>query len=298
MYLSTCTIVLTRQATTFIFFKEENMIKKFLLNIRTAVISACTVCACAINAVAATIDDVAATARRLGFPESVIQQGYNQYYEDPELYTSDVLDDAISYLYTYEKDLKAQLGIVDAPSEPETSQPEVNEPTTSETNKPGQEKPSEPQSTTSGSAAISPEIPNKPSDDEFTNMTLDEKRDYIASLTPQQQQQFFNSLSADALKSIVKQLPTDDKAGVANSFVKAGEAMGIKVTVDKISDDGISMSMRNNNGELIDVASVGVIVENTGYDYRGIFALSASLILAAAGALWMVIRKCFRRETK
>jgi len=274
------------------------MIKKFLLNISTAVISACTVCACAINAVAATIDDVAATARRLGFPESVIQQGYNQYYEDPELYTSDVLDDAISYLYTYEKDLKAQLGIVDAPSEPETSQPEVNEPTTSETNKPGQEKPSEPQSTTSGSAAISPEIPNKPSDDEFTNMTLDEKRDYIASLTPQQQQQFFNSLSADALKSIVKQLPTDDKAGVANSFVKAGEAMGIKVTVDKISDDGISMSMRNNNGELIDVASVGVIVENTGYDYRGIFALSASLILAAAGALWMVIRKCFRRETK
>lgn len=298
MYLSTCTIVLTRQATTFIFFKEENMIKKFLLNISTAVISACTVCACAINAGAATIDDVAATARRLGFPESVIQQGYNQYYEDPELYTSDVLDDAISYLYTYEKDLKAQLGIVDAPSEPETSQPEVNEPTTSETNKPGQEKPSEPQSTTSGSAAISPEIPNKPSDDEFTNMTLDEKRDYIASLTPQQQQQFFNSLSADALKSIVKQLPTDDKAGVANSFVKAGEAMGIKVTVDKISDDGISMSMRNNNGELIDVASVGVIVENTGYDYRGIFALSASLILAAAGALWMVIRKCFRRETK
>ena len=274
------------------------MIKKFLLNISTAVISACTVCACAINAGAATIDDVAATARRLGFPESVIQQGYNQYYEDPELYTSDVLDDAISYLYTYEKDLKAQLGIVDAPSEPETSQPEVNEPTTSETNKPGQEKPSEPQSTTSGSAAISPEIPNKPSDDEFTNMTLDEKRDYIASLTPQQQQQFFNSLSADALKSIVKQLPTDDKAGVANSFVKAGEAMGIKVTGDKISDDGISMSMRNNNGELIDVASVGVIVENTGYDYRGIFALSASLILAAAGALWMVIRKCFRRETK
>ena len=274
------------------------MIKKFLLNISTAVISACTVCACAINAGAATIDDVAATARRLGFPESVIQQGYNQYYEDPELYTSDVLDDAISYLYTYEKDLKAQLGIVDAPSEPETSQPEVNEPTTSETNKPGQEKPSEPQSTTSGSAAISPEIPNKPSDDEFTNMTLDEKRDYIASLTPQQQQQFFNSLSADALKSIVKQLPTDDKAGVANSFVKAGEAMGIKVTVDKISDDGISMSMRNNNGELIDVASVGVIVENTGYDYRGIFALSASLILAAAGALWMVIRKCFRRETE
>jgi len=274
------------------------MIKKFLLNISTAVISACAVCACAINAGAATIDDVAATARRLGFPESVIQQGYNQYYEDPELYTSDVLDDAISYLYTYEKDLKAQLGIVDAPSEPETSQPEVNEPTTSETNKPGQEKPSEPQSTTSGSAAISPEIPNKPSDDEFTNMTLDEKRDYIASLTPQQQQQFFNSLSADALKSIVKQLPADDKAGVANSFVKAGEAMGIKVTVDKISDDGISMSMRNNNGELIDVASVGVIVENTGYDYRGIFALSASLILAAAGALWMVIRKCFRRETK
>jgi hypothetical protein len=129
-------------------------------------------------------------------------------------------------------------------------------------------------------------------------MTLEEKRDYVSTLTTEQQQQFFSSLSAEELKSIVNQLPADDKVNVVDTFVQAGEAMGIKVTVDSINDEGISMSMRNDDGELIDVAAVGVMVENTGYDYRGIFAVSGTLILAAAGCLWLVIKKCFGKEAE
>ena len=266
------------------------MIKKFLVGISTAALTVCGIFAFGINASAATIDEVASTARSLGFPESYIQQGYNQYYEDPSLYTPDVLDDAIAYLYNYESEIKSKLGISDAPEASVTTAADnKSDQTVTQTNVPDNKK-----DDSSASAAI----PNKPTPDEFINMTLDEKRDYVSTLTPEQQQQFFNGLSADELKSIVKQLPSDDKVDVMDTFIQAGEAMGIKVTVDEINNDGISMSMRNNKGELIDVAAVGVVIEDTGYDYRGIFALSGALILAACAGLWFVIKKCFGREAE
>ncbi|MBQ8182252.1 MAG: hypothetical protein IJX77_05000 [Ruminococcus sp.] len=280
------------------------MIKKTIIKISAAAAMICGMCTAGMNAGAATIEEVAETARRLGFPESVVQQGMNEYYADPDLYTPDVLDDAIDYLYSYEAEIKAQLGITGSPANPETTTQEqkVTEPTSS-----GQtETPSQNTSQTQGNTGITAPteqnssntagVPNEPDEKEFINMTLDEKREYISTLTPEEQQKFFNTLTAEELKSIVKQLPTDDKAEVIDTFVKAGDAMGIKITVEEISDENISMSMRNNNGELIDVASVGMIIEDTGYDYSNLFALSGAFILAAACGLWLVLRKCFRRE--
>ena len=285
------------------------MIKKSLIKLGAFSALMCGLCSAgAISADAATVDDVAATARRLGFPESVIQQGYNEYYADPDMYTPEDLDYAISYLIAYESDIKQQLGISTEPTSTATTVSATvtstaasgsSAQTTTQT-----VKPTEPASSSSGSPSgtASSESGSSQTDvrgglteSDFINMSLEEKRDYVSKLSPDEQQQFFNTLSPDELKSIVKQLPTDDKAVAIDNFVKAGEAMGIKVTVDSIIDDTISMSMRNSDGELVDVASVGVIVEDTGYDYRGLLALSGAFILAAAGGLWLIIRKCFRK---
>lgn len=259
------------------------MIKKTLIKIGTAAAIICSVCTVGITANAATVDDVANTARRLGFPESVIQQGYNQYYADPDAYTPEDLDYYISYLIDYENEIKEKLGISTTPVETTTATAAGTTEVSSQTTTVQPAEPDQSQTDIRGGL----------SDTDFINMTLDEKQNYISSLSPEDQQKFFNTLSPDELKSIVKQLPTDDKAAVIDTFVKAGNAMGINVTVDSISDDTISMSMRNDKGELVDIASVGVIVEDTGYDYKGIFALSGAFILAAAGGLWLIIRRCF-----
>lgn len=272
------------------------MIKKFLSGICAASLMTAGIIMSGLASNAATIDEVAETARKLGFPESAIQQGLNQYYEDPDLYTDDVLDDAIAYLYEYESDLKAQLGITDTTSDGTSSSDTTEQQTdsTSDTTESQTTDTSSEDSTTSGSTTDSEFI----DESDFNEMTLEEKREYISTLSTEDQQTFFNSLSADTLKNIVKQLPTDDKAEVLDTFVKAGEAMGIYVTVDEMNDESISMSMKNSSGELIDVASVGVIIEDTGYDYRGIFLVSGTLIITAIGILGLLLRKCFKKEAE
>lgn len=292
------------------------MIKKKISAICAAAV--CILSAAGTTANGATIDDVAATARSLGFPESVVQQGINEYNADPELYTADVLDEAISYLYSYEAELKTQLGITDTPAENTTDSGQVTtEPATKPSSGNNTSSPQTPTSAgsvsgntgtnnsggnsssptaPSGSGSVSVDIPNKPAQKDFINMTLEEKREYVSTLTPEQQQAFFSTLTPEELKSIVKQLPSGDKAEVVDTFVKAGEAMGVQITVDEFSDESISMSMRNNDGDLIDVASIGIIIEDTGYNYHLHYAVSGILILAAAGGIWLVIRKCFSKE--
>lgn len=272
------------------------MFKKLLSS--AAAVSVCGICLTAFNSHAASIDDVASVARSLGFPESYIQQGYNQYYENPDKYTPEVLDSAISQLYGYEEQLKEQLGISGG-NVPTTAPAATEAPTEfSGTNstQPSQETTTATAANETTSNNIS--VSDRPDKKDFINMTLEEKRAYIATLSPEEQQAFFSTLSPEELKSIVKQLPSNDKLDVVDSFVKAGDAMGIKVTVDDINGNDIKMSMRNENGELIDVASVGVVVENTGHNYTKLYSISAAMILSAFGGLGLVIKKCFRKRSE
>ena len=134
------------------------------------------------------------------------------------------------------------------------------------------------------------------SEQEFIDLSYQEKMDYISTFTPEQQQIIINNLTPDEYRSIMKQLPVEQKAEVADSLTKAGEAMGMKVTVDEITEDTISVSMRDDEGHIVGVANAGegALTEDTGYDRSGIlfgaftaFALSLSLIA-------VTLKKCFR----
>ncbi|MDE6781991.1 MAG: hypothetical protein K2J40_11140 [Ruminococcus sp.] len=71
------------------------------------------------------------------------------------------------------------------------------------------------------------------------------------------------------------------------------ETFDLNVSIDELSEDNISMSMRNDEGELVGIANVGTLVEDTGYNRRGILGLSAGLI-AAAGVLLAAAARLFR----
>ncbi len=235
----------------------------------------------------------------------------NQYYADPDLYTSDDLDYAIEQLYLYEKQIKEELGIsTENPTEPSTdpsvtpTEPSEQPSTNSGSNNGTTAPPTNPTQGGSSSNGNSGEASNggttfeRISEEEFLKMTLEEKKSYISTLTPQEQQIFFSMLTPEELKNIVKQFPTDQKAEVVDTFVNAGESLGVNITVNEITDESISMTMKDNEGELLDVAAVGVIVEDTGYDYTTLFAVSGGFVLIAGGALWLVIRKCFGNNNK
>ncbi len=268
------------------------MIKKFFIKTLTGIAVFCGLCFAGMTAHAATIQDVVDTAEKYGIPQELIQQGLNEYYSDPDVYDEEYLDEAVAYIEIYHEEiLKQLLGDVTTASTAASGQQTTTTTTTTVTggSNGGSTGSSSGGSTGGNSSTTDPN--GFISEQEFIKMTLEEKRAYIASLPADKQQIFLNSLTAEQLQSIVKQLPADGKADVLDKFVQAGESLGVQVTIDEINDDNISMTLRDDEGELVDVAAVGVIVEDTGIDYRPIFSVSAVMLLTAGALLWIVFRK-------
>ena len=119
---------------------------------------------------------------------------------------------------------------------------------------------------------------------------------YISTFTPAQQQAIIDALSPDEYRSLLKQAPQETKISVIDDLAKAADAMGMNITIDEISDDSISVAMRNNSGELVGVANAGTLVEDTGYDRSFIYATAGTLILSAIAGMMLLIKKCFGKE--
>lgn len=255
--------------------------------------------ACSVSAYAATVDDVARVARELGYSEDLVQQGYNQYYANPDKYTPEDFDAAIAELYR-------SMGII-MTTAPQNPEPVTVTTTTASGNTTGENTSVPPENT-----EPVPETPAQPevvggitlstsdgseftriSEEEFIGMSYEDKMNYIRNFTPEQQQVILDNLSPEEHKSLLKQLPIEQKVEVANSMTNFAETFDLNVSVDEISDDNISLSMRNEEGELVGIANAGTLVEDTGYDRRGIMALSAGLI-AVAGILLAAVARLFR----
>ena len=123
-------------------------------------------------------------------------------------------------------------------------------------------------------------------------MTYDEKMAYIKTFTPVQQQAIIDNLTPEEYKSLMKQAPTDQKMQIVDKLSEAAEAMGLNIAVDDITDSSLTISMKNDKGELVNVAAAGsATVEDTGYDRRGLLACAAALIGIASSALFLLMRR-------
>lgn len=273
------------------------MKKKFIKTIIGAGVIAGMI-SCSVTAYATTIDDVARVAREHGYSEDLIQQGYNQYYAEPDKYTSEDFDMAIAEI------LRAD-GII------LTTAPQNPQPVTTTTTVAGENTvetstavPAENGSSTNNNndnvvGEITLQAPDgseftRISESDFIRLSYDDKMNYIRNFTPEQQQVILNNLTPEEHKSLLKQLPVEQKVEVADSMTGFAETFDLNVSVDDISEDNISLSMRNDEGELVGMANAGTLVEDTGYDRRGILALSAGLI-AVAGILLAGVVGYFRK---
>ncbi|MDE6500466.1 MAG: hypothetical protein K2L10_00030 [Ruminococcus sp.] len=303
------------------------MRKKSLIK---AVSGACIVAgmlSCSVTAYATTVEDVARVAREYGYSEDLIQQGFNQYYAEPERYTSEDFD------YAIEQIIEASLDVF-------TTSPQIPKPVTSTTttvavtNNTGSTNatvPAENVNTSDNNGndngignidnnyvdnnnvntdniadiayndnfnGIILQMPDgseftRVSTTDFIRFSYEQKMDYIRSFTPEQQQVIYDNLTPEERRSLLKQLPVEQKAEYVDSMASFGETFGLNINVEEISADNISLSMRNNDGELVGIANAGVLIEDTGYDRRGICALSAGMI-AVAGILLAVVSRYFR----
>lgn len=258
-----------------------------------------------LSACATTIEDVIEVARSYGYPEEMIQQGYNKYYEDPELYTSEDFELAIQKLHEAGHSL-----ITVGPQVSVTTQPQTTTQVTTAVSSPSSQSAAGGTTTavsTGGGVSVSQNDVTITMKDgttftrisrkDFIKLSYDEKMNYLRTFTPAQQQAIIDDLSPEEYRSLLKQAPSDIKVDVVDNLSQAMGTMGVSVAINEITDDKLALELRNENGELIGVANAGIIVEDTGYDRSLLVKTSAALFAAAAGVLVLVLHK-FRSKEK
>ena len=242
---------------------------------------------CSISAHATTVDDVAAVARSYGYSEEDIQAGYNEYYSHPGDYPSERLDLAIEKLH----DAGSQI----ISTGPQVVTPEVTT-TVAVTDADNKQPVSDPGSITLNASDGS--TFTRISRETFIKMSYDEKMSYLRTFTPAQQQAFIDDLSPEEYRSLMKQSPAEQKIQIVDKLSQAAEEMGLNITVDELTDDSLTLAMRNDKGELVNVSTAGATVEDTGYDRRGILAAAGGLIGIAMTAVYLLMRRMRSEETE
>lgn len=280
------------------------MIKKLLISAAAVSAAAISAALFSIQANAATVDEVAEVARSYGYSEEDIQAGYNEYYSHPEDFPPERLDKAIAYLHQQGSQLITTGAQITTAAAATTTEADVTTAVqTSEQSQQTTQAAQEVQDTTS--AASSEEIVLTDSSGnqftrigktEFINMTYDEKIAYVATFTPEQQQIIIDNLSPEEYRSLLKQAPTETKVNVVDSMSEFAEEMGLSISVEDISDESLTIAMKNSDGELVSIHDAGTTVEDTGYDRRGLFAAAVLLFAAAGTSLWLMIRNNFERN--
>lgn len=236
----------------------------------------------AMTASAYTADDVAAKARQAGWPENLIQTGYNQWASGE--YTQEQLDEAYNSVCDYSEQTEEFIYNSFGIDPVEARKKAAQQATEAETQPDAQNDNQNVSPADNSSTYIS--------DSDFINMSMEEKQEYVNSLPDEQRTDFINSLSTEARNSIIKQLPTQDKAAIMQKYIDTADTMGMHVTVDNIGEKDISVTVRNEEGIVIDKTAVGIVIDETGISYTKPLVLAGIGILISiagfAGLYWYI----------
>lgn len=251
-----------------------------------------TACLCGANlsVCAYTPDDVAQKAREAGWPETLIQTGYNQWasgqFSQEEL--DEAYDSVLDYNEQTEEFIYNQFGI-----DPDEARKKIAEKEAQAQNEtqPASGTAQESESQASASETETQAETTEPkfiSDSEFINMNMNEKKEYVNSLSSDEKTEFISSLSTEARNSIIKQLPTEDKVAIMQKYIDTASTMGMNVTVDELTEKDISVTVRNNDGIVVDKAEVGVVIDETGISHtKPLVSAGIGILLSVAGFGWL-----------
>jgi hypothetical protein len=128
---------------------------------------------------------------------------------------------------------------------------------------------------------------------DFAAMSLDEKRAYISGLTPDQKSAFLSNMTPEDYKSLIKQLPIDNKAEIIDGMADITGQLGLTLSVDELTDDNFVLSMKDQDGKLVAQSAASDTVAATGYDRRGILALAAALAAMGIAGTAYIVNKSF-----
>jgi hypothetical protein len=270
---------------------------KWLAACAAAVLVACPM-AGTMTASATSVGDVIAAAYAAGWPDWMVQSAVNQF--GGGNYTSDQCDKAISQIYQYDetvgKQIEAEMGITPPSASTTTAAAGTTESSSGNSGN-GSTTTTASGSTASGNGNNS-STQSRPSNQDFINMTLEEKKAYLNGLSESEKTEFVNTMTSSERNSIIKQLGTEDKAALLQSFMSVGEEFGISFDVEELTDDNVVVRARDADGNLVNVTSMGITIDATGYSYTVPIAAAAGLMLLSVGGIAVLIHKSKRHDAE
>lgn len=107
----------------------------------------------------------------------------------------------------------------------------------------------------------------------------------FSEMTDEEKKEFVQNLSDSEKKEIIKNLDTDTQLEIIDSIIGVGSELGINVTLETLTDDKLEYSIRDENGQVLDITGMGNIVDNTGFDYTVLYISAAAVILLSSSGL-------------
>ena len=282
--------------------------KQFLktLGVTASALTAC--CALSLSASAATIEDVCNALREIGIPEATVQECMNYYYtcEHDANGTYDqngnyyAYDDLVSVVYDCQDMIREKVFIMfpgggsTAVTQPATTTAATTTTATTRANV-GTTAQNQDPAAVSTTSATTTTVVTTTTQKAFINMTMAEKQAYVGAMSESERTDFLNGLTTAERNSIIKQMSAADKADIAQGFIDVMKQMGFNMTVDDI--DNLGVSVHDQNGTLIDSASIVGSVDDTGWNMTAPFVISVSaLLLSVGGLVWMTIHTANRQK--
>ena len=277
--------------------------KKGFRKVCAALCSTALLCAAtAVPASASTVSDVIAAAYAVGIPAQYVQEGIAMY--GGGNYTSEQCDQAIASIYSYQGRVDELLeDYFGVPSNGGGNNNNASDNNNNSGNNNNSSDNNNSGSNSGGNSGSSGNNSNSSSNSNssnnansgnnggtsgdsdgsksFTDMTLDEKIDYVNQLPAEDRGNYISNLTTEERNSFIKQLPVSDKAAVLNEFLGVGDSLGLHFTVDEMTNDSVVVSARDKDGKLIDVSAMGVTVEETGKSYT--MPITIAALLAGGG---------------
>ncbi len=273
--------------------KRINLKKRLLAAVLTA---GCLCSVCGMSAAAITVDDVAERARECGYSEEMIQLGYNEWATGN--YTEADLQAIYDQLESYDSQVD---DMVDSIFENTSIPDDVVIPT----NPPATEAPSSSAAGGTASSGGTDSAENSTagtgtvSSADFINMTLEQKIAYVNTMSEAEKDAFLANLTPEERNSIIKQMSLEDKAELMQGYIDTADTMGLNVVVDSLSDTNISVTVRNQDGVVVDKAAVGVTIDETGISHTRMIVIAAAgvmLSLLGLAALYRYLRRSDAEE--
>ena len=231
-----------------------------------------------INKVSAgTKEDVIAAAKQAGISDIYLQQGLN--YLESNNYSSEQYDQIIGQIYSYKNSTDDAIEKYFEGTSSQT-QPAVTETSIVETTK--QEN---------IAVNVNTEVATTTQTEKFGALSPEEQKEKLSNMTTEEKKEFISSLSSQEKNSIIKNLPNEDKIEIINELIDTGSQLGMNFTVDEFTKESLAFSVRDDQGELVDVSSMGIVIDETGINYSKIMIICVAVILVSLIGVAITFKK-------